>query len=280
MNRSSRFWGAASPDQTRLKLTATALREHLVQRSDVERLDHLLAHLVNARLLHHEVQEGVALYELAHDYLIGEVRAWVTPADLAARQARDAIRRALADWREHHAPMKAETLAFVHTQREHLAGLTREELDLLLRSAVHHRAALATWVVAAHRGGLDLWPVLRPVLAAPQHHVRAQAVAALAGLGAVALPPLCAALRDPIVPVRVQAIRALAQMADLALRQHLCYEVYIPPHAAQPTCYIDRYPVTTSDYAVFLADQPAYPPPDDWEARQPPPSRLRPPWWA
>ncbi len=264
-----------APDQTRQKLDADSLREQMTQRSDLDHVNSLLGTLVTIRLLHQETHEGVMRYELAHDYLIGEVRAWVTPEDLAARQARDALRRALADWREQHGVMHLQTLVLVHAHREYLTGLTAEECELLLRSAVAHHYAIEVWAHAAHRGGSDIWPVLHPLLNSPDHAVRASVVAMLGVLGAEAIPYLRAALRDPIASVRVQAIRALSRMIDpaatTALSCGLWYEVRIPPLDTMPAFYIDRYPVTNDDYAVFLADRPDYPPPDDWESGKPSP---------
>ena len=64
-----------TPDHTRRMLTEATLRTELIQRSDLDQLPDLLAALVTARLLRRESNDGVIQYELAHDYLVGEVRA-------------------------------------------------------------------------------------------------------------------------------------------------------------------------------------------------------------
>jgi formylglycine-generating enzyme required for sulfatase activity len=112
---------------------------------------------------------------------------------------------------------------------------------------------------------------LQPLLTAPDHRTRAHVITVLRVLGETALPLLQAALADPAPLVRVHAIRALEYLATVAARhtlQHeLVYEVAIPATDGQPRFYIDRYPVRNGDYQMFLADQPAYPPPPAWIAR-------------
>lgn len=153
-------------ENTRRALSADALHEFLIHRRDSPRLESVLATLIAARLLQREEIEGLVRYELAHEYLIGQIRAWVTAEDLRAKQAREALRRALANWRAHTWPMEKAALTFIHRHRELLSNLSAEETELLLRSAVAHQFAIDTWALAAHRKGIDIWPILQPALTA------------------------------------------------------------------------------------------------------------------
>jgi len=186
------------------------------------------------------------------------------------------LRRALANWRVHAWPMEAATLAFIHEHRELLSNLSAEETELLFRSAVAHQFAVDTWALAAHRKGVDIWPILQPALTAPDHRVRASVVAVLPAVGEAALPALGDALADKAPLVRVQAILALERLgttkARRTLKANLGHEVYIPPDEGKPGFYMDRHPVTNQAYEEFLQDNPDFAPPPSWLGRSAPQS--------
>ncbi|NTU82749.1 MAG: CHAT domain-containing protein, partial [Chloroflexales bacterium] len=261
-------------DGTRQALALADLRDQLAQRDDMAELDGVLDALVAARLARREQREGVARYELAHDYLVAEVRAWITPEDLAAQLARGALGQAMAGWRERGWTMDARALALVHEQRALLAGLSVEEVALIFHSAVAQRRWVEIWAATAHRRGLAIWPVLRPLLRSYDYRVRAEALAAVAPLGATAIPALREALADPAPLVRTRAICGLAAIpgdqAAEALRGGLRHEVFVPPRGGTPGFYIERWPVTCAAYARFLAGRPEQQPPPSWTGRTPP----------
>jgi hypothetical protein len=263
-------------ENTRRALSIDELHEHLIHRRDLPQLESVLAALVAARLLRREETEGVARYELAHEYLISQIRAWVTAEDVAAKRARETLQRALANWRVHTWLMEAPTLKFVHEQRELLSNLSAEETELLCRSAVAHQFAVDTWALAAHRKGVDIWPILQPALTAQDHRVRASVVAVLPAVGEAALPALGAALADKAPLVRVQAILALERLGTSKARQtlqdNLRHEVYIPPEEGGAGFFMDRYPVTNEAYEVFLQDNPDLEPPPSWRGHSAPQS--------
>ncbi len=260
-----------TPGGTRQTVSAATLHNHLAQRSDLAHLEATLAALVDARVLRRAETEGMASYELAHDYLVGTIQAWITPEDLAALQARETLQHACTNWQIHGWLLDADMLAFIQHQRERLANLSRDELDLLLRSAIRHQADMAIWALAAHRAGLDIWPLLQPVLAASDHRIRANVISILPVLQTAALPALRAALTDPAPLVRVQAIRSLERLgsdaAHQVLQTHLRYEVRLTAGSGLPCLYMDRYPVTGAAYQQFLVDQPEQSPPRYWQTR-------------
>jgi len=261
-------------ENTRRTLSTAELHESLIHRRDLPRIENVLADLVAARLLQRVTIEGMARHELAHEVLIGQIRAWVTPDDWEAKRAREALRRALTNWRAHNWPMDSAALAFVHQRRELLSNLSVEETELLFRSAVTHQYAADTWARAAHRKGIDIWPILQPALTAPDHRVRASVVALLPAVGEAALFALGQALIDRMPLVRVQAVLALERLgtshARRTLETDLWYEVYIPADGNQPGFYIDRYPVTHEQYALFIQDNPDHEPPPAWRGRTAP----------
>jgi|GEM_PF-1514609 len=263
-----------TPESTRQALPQHVLHERLAQRNDLAHLERVLGALVSARLLRRDDIDGVISYELAHDYLIGEIRAWVTQEDVVVRRARETLRRALANWREHSWTMDAAALNFVHQHRELLSNLNAEEIELLLRSAVAHQISIDTWALAAHRQGIDIWPILQPLLNIPAHRVRASVLAVLPVLGDAALPALRNALSDNAPLVRAQAILALERLGTVQaheiLRTDLWHELAIPADERGPRFYIDRYPVTNAAYQTFLEDQPDRDPPPSWYSRSAP----------
>jgi hypothetical protein len=264
-------------ENTRRTLSTDELHDHLTHRRDLHQLESVLAALVAARLLQREEIEGVARYELAHEYLISQIRAWVTEEDVVAKRMREILQRASANWRAHALLIDRNALALIHEHRELLSNPSAEETELLCRSAVAHQLAVDTWALAAHRKGVDIWPILQPALTAPDHRVRASVVAVLPAVGEAALPALGDALADKTPLVRVQAILALERLGTAKARQtlegSLRHEVYIPPPDESGSgFYIDRYPVTNEAYEMFLRDNPDVEPPPSWSGRSAPQS--------
>ncbi|MEW5956100.1 MAG: ATPase, T2SS/T4P/T4SS family [Chloroflexota bacterium] len=239
------------------------------------RFNRVLGQLVAGRLV--QRTEGEC-YELAHDYLTTTIKARLGQEDLAYKQIRDLVQREVISWRANRTLIARDRLELIHEHHRLLTRLTAEETELLCRTAVVHQFAVDTWALAAHRQGIDIWPLLQPALKAPDHRVRAGVVAILPVLGEAALPALSQALADEIPLVRVQAIRALERLgADRArqtLAANLRYEVYLPPSGNEPAFYMDRYPVTNTAYELFLKDVADFEPPAHWRGRAAPPDLL------
>jgi hypothetical protein len=260
--------------QRRQRIDRGQLHQRLIQRSDLPLLDQVLPALVRTRLVQPGSYDGVISYELAHDSLLPALRAWVTPADLAARRAHERIQQALIIWREDQRLLDPGTLQLITEQRDGLANLSHAALELLLRSAVAHQIALEPWIVAAHRQGHDIWPLLQPLLEAADDRVRARAIALLAVVGAAAIPFLRRAVHDRMPLVRTHAILALEQLgtpeAEAILQTGLRNERAIVCPATRRRWYMDRVPVTAAAYQVFLEDQPAQRAPEHWQHRTAP----------
>ncbi len=236
-----------------------------------ELLKAVLTRLVQSRLV--QRAEGDQ-YDLAHDYLTTTIKSQISQEDLALKEIRDLLQRESASWRTNRSLISRDRLEIIHEHRHSLTNLKPEEMELLCRSAVAHQFAVDTWALAAHRQGIDIWPILQPALTAQDFRLRVNVVAILPMVGEEALEALREALTDRVPLVRVHAIRALERLsieaANQVLRDNLHYEVYIPPHGDEPGFYIDRYPVTNADYELFLMENPNYTPPAHWQKRTAP----------
>jgi hypothetical protein len=238
-------------------------------------LQRILAQLVASRLVQRAEGEK---YDLAHDYLTTTIKERIGQEDLAHKQIRDLLQREVTSWRANDTLIARDRLEIIHEHHRLLTKLNTEEVELLCRSAVAHQFAVDTWALAAHRQGIDIWPLLQPALTAQDHRVRAGVVAMLPVLGEAALLALGQALADEIPLVRGQAILALERLdtdqARQTLATNLRYEVLIPPSGDDPTFYMDRYPVTNAAYELFLKDEPDHESPAHWRGRTPPPNIL------
>jgi len=239
-------------------------------------LNRVLTRLVTSRL----VQRGEGdRYELVHDYLTATIRDRISQEELGIKQIRELLQREVASWQANQSLISRDRLELIDEHRPLLGDLRVEETELIFRSAVAHQFAIGTWALAAHRNGIDIWPILRPALNAQNHQVRASVIALLPVVGEAALPALRDALTDAVPLVRVQAILALERLDPYEARQAVQYdpqrqEVYIPLEGEEKEFYIDRYPVNNEAYELFLQDNPDREPPPQWHGRSAP-QRLR-----
>jgi len=113
---------------------------------DVADLTPILKALVQARILQREEADAEVRYQLAHEYLIQEIGAWLDPRDLAAKQAQVLLQRQLISWRQNSDILIPEAaLRQIHQHRELLRTLQEEEVELLLRSALAVDVDTAYW---------------------------------------------------------------------------------------------------------------------------------------
>lgn len=103
-----------------------------------------LEKLVQARLLRPvETPAGTAAYELAHEYLIAELK--LSPEAVARKEAEELLRQGVANYGRFKTLLSAETFALVDAQRDRL-HLDAAAEELLLRSALRHGQAVGYWV--------------------------------------------------------------------------------------------------------------------------------------
>ncbi|MBX0330026.1 SUMF1/EgtB/PvdO family nonheme iron enzyme [Oscillochloris sp. ZM17-4] len=257
-----------SPEGTRQTCAIHELEEILGEQAPPPEIAAVLETLVAARLLRRDEQNGIGHYELAHDYMLGEIRSWMAQEDAAIRLARDTLRQGVSRWQAHGWLLESRDSALIYQARHLLTDIRPIEAELLLRSSLASGGTVMFWARLAQRRGVDFWPIMRPLVDGADVAPRARALGVLAVLGDEALPNLQAALTDPLPMIRTSAIRALEQIATPAalatLRDGLRDEVQLPDTDGMPRLYIDRYPVTYADYTRFLVACPEQTPPDDW----------------
>jgi len=106
----------------------------------------LIEELVAARILRRRRQDGAAWIELAHDFLTPEVSRWLTEDEIALKRARGVIERAMENHHAHGLLIDADAVDLVMPFGQHL-GLTGDEADLLLTSALNRARSGPGWLV-------------------------------------------------------------------------------------------------------------------------------------
>ena len=138
-----------SEDGQRLVLKAAELEARIGTRcSDDPATNLLIEDLVAARVLRRRRQDGAAWIELAHDFLTPEVSRWLTADEVALKRARGVIERAMENHQAHGLLIDADAVDLVMTFGEQL-GLTGEEADLLITSALNRDRPTPGWLVEA-----------------------------------------------------------------------------------------------------------------------------------
>lgn len=108
-----------------------------------ETVETTLGSLINQRLVR-RVQTS-EYYELTHDYLVEEIKGWISQDAKRVKEAREMLSRALADWRSSGVLLNLERLEKIDAQRGRLA-FGREECELLLRSAACYEYEMNYWL--------------------------------------------------------------------------------------------------------------------------------------
>ncbi|MBM4465314.1 MAG: hypothetical protein FJ014_07170, partial [Chloroflexi bacterium] len=117
---------------------------------DGETVEATLRSLIDQRLVR-RVQLS-EYYELAHDYLVEEIKGWISEDARRVKEAREMLSRALADWHSSGVLLNLERLEKINAQRGRLA-LGREECELLLRSAARYEYKMDYWLSRVPEAG-------------------------------------------------------------------------------------------------------------------------------
>ena len=136
-----------SAEGQRLILKAAELEARIGSRCDDDLSTSLLIEeMVAARVLRRRRQDGASWIELAHDFLTPEIMRWLTADALALKRARGVIERAMENYLTHGLLIDADAVDLVLPFGEQL-GLTGDEADLLLTSALSRARAVPEWLV-------------------------------------------------------------------------------------------------------------------------------------
>ena len=246
----------------------------------------VLLGLVDARLVrslkHGHEQNGERRYELMHEALVVKVRGWIDEMEQQAHAARDLLRSEQEVWQKFQALPESDRILRLYSQRENpYLHLELHDLELLLRAALatdyvaENGVEPGYWTQRYAENGGNPWPLLVPILEAPQEEKRNQAIWALAGWAAPqaleALRPLIAGEAPRLSLAAHQALYRTGSPAALAildtsndLRLAPAGEFEMgsqeitgqekPVHPVSlDAFFIEKYPVTNEKYARFIA---------------------------
>jgi len=176
--------------------TKAALSAREIARDEIVRqlgLDEATVGRILAGLRDHRVVRKLTLaegesYELAHEVMVEKVWQWVTQEEARFKHARDMLRQDLNNYRNLGFLMPLNRLELVNFYREEMS-LSREELELLFRSALATDCEAAYWRDRADQAGLleqleEEW--LEGLVSGDGQAV----AAAITGLGGIGTPRL------------------------------------------------------------------------------------------
>jgi signal transduction histidine kinase len=99
---------------------------------DEERLDQVLKRLVDYRLVRRHKDAGEGQYELAHEYLINEIKTWISDEELRLKAVKELLERELSNWRIFHTLINPDRLRIIEKWVElGQLPLTQEEQELI-----------------------------------------------------------------------------------------------------------------------------------------------------
>jgi class 3 adenylate cyclase len=127
------------------KAVLTASRLALRSGLPADDVKPLLAELVRVRLVRTLPGEAEPLFELAHEFLISEVRSWAEEEGLSLTHARMVLRTELEHWGRFRVLLGPELLAVVAREQPRLHPSSAERAMLLRASAVHGQP-IAGWL--------------------------------------------------------------------------------------------------------------------------------------
>jgi hypothetical protein len=209
-----------SEDGQRLVLKAAELESRIGNRcADDPATNLLIEELVAARVLRRRRQDGAAWIELAHDFLTPEVSRWLTAGEVALKRARGVIERAMENHQAHGLLIDADAVDLVMPFGEQL-GLTGDEADLLLTSALNRGRPAPGWLVEASPRNS---PLIAEASESVDSEVRLRAIEAGALLRTAEMKALLRklALWDKDLLVRKSASIALGEWIGTAVEDAL-----------------------------------------------------------
>ena len=177
--------------ETKAALSAREIaQDEIVRRLelDEETVERILAELRDSRVVRKLTLAEGESYELAHEVMVEKVWEWVTEEQARFKYARDMLRQDLNNFRNLGLLMPLDRLEIVNYYRDELS-LSKEELELLFRSALAAGYEVAYWRDRADQAGLleklaDEW--LKGLVSDDRQTV----AAAIAGLGGIGTPRL------------------------------------------------------------------------------------------
>ncbi len=138
---------------------------------DEERIERVMARLVDFRLLRGVGEERTKQYQLVHEYLTAEIEDWMTETEIGVKDVQDLIARELNNYQKFGLLVHSEELKIINDKREAL-NLSPEELELILRSAAAAGEEVDYWFGRIEDLGEREEPLLRSLMADGDDRIR------------------------------------------------------------------------------------------------------------
>jgi len=175
-------------------------------------VERVLAKLVDFRLLRGLGKDKQRNYELIHEQLIQQVDEWMSEEELKLRDVQDLLTRELNNFHKFGLLMGSEELHIINDHREDLS-IAPEEMELILRSVVHHDFEVEYWFSRADELEAAKSSVLSSLLTDENREVRLVAYQHIQGhIDESLIPALTAGLDYDQPEVRNLAARYLRGM--------------------------------------------------------------------
>ncbi len=194
-----------SSEATKRVLSRQALATHI--QGESQTLDNVLKYLVDARLLRRTMEGGRIKYEMAHEYLIEEIKKWIDLSDLAFKQVQELLIREIENWRVHGTLIPKERLKLILAQRSRFKRMDKDAQTCILHSVLHEGHQLDEWSGVFE----DIESLLIIALSDPIEEVR---IAAAMNLSSIWGLPDLINLFDKSINVRKRAIMTLGSLQD------------------------------------------------------------------
>lgn len=177
--------------------------------------------LVNTRLVRRYEGDGKVYYELAHEYLVGEITRWIDEEQRELKKARELLAQEVDNWHRYEMLMPRDRLDILVTHRERLE-LDADAQELLARSALAVDVEPLTWLRRVTMPEVKE-RLLVEAIRDTRPAIRIFAVSELGNVSSAAAYEalLGAALEDTEPVIRWTAAEWLLQMAPAAASEHL-----------------------------------------------------------
>ncbi len=116
----------------------------------------LIHDLSDSRLIRIGRQEGKNWIELSHDFLIPQIKQWISEEEHGLRKAQAILERGLEAYNHHSLLLDEDALKIILPYEQHLR-LTAQEASFLARSLLYRKHILPQWLKKQVR---DLVPIL------------------------------------------------------------------------------------------------------------------------